>query len=689
MTPLNLPAQIVYLENYLANSASMCRKAEWLLSDFDASVWEYDFGNKTRRTFDWDVILEDGESLTSPKHKELLEGLKIFLIASTKNANDMFSETNSSTKRHLSFIQAGHIIDHLLLNTNQYQLASYGLEGLGRNELIHLLKKTGESNDVDEILDWEPSVGSLIKEMFGCISHESLERVLIKYPAMRVVTPKQEDENKLGISASEIPNARAALYISGFYHHTNNQWQIKAHQLTKIVYANTLFAKNGNRHLILTLTCDNKDFFERREYPAVRVSTCSLEDTSSHRFFAYQSALYRFGYLHEVGVPAPSAESISAVMSHEAELGERGRFRTLPSAIALESMRNAIEFHLKHGTHLINSFCKLALHCVQTGNTPRSCQGTTLAKILRKETVALGVTKATLMSNSAKRIKEEYFSEFRANSSLLELVRVYIGSVQLVVGALMARRSGEMIDLEAANCLDSTEQWLLFLNRKSTKRTFGIRHMQARPIEPIAVAMIKNLVRMQKILKRIGYIKDMTSLFAVPCPRGNRGIKKCTKENFSRSLDYFCDYFETSTNKAGERYYIRQHQLRRFFAMLFFHSCSFGGLETLQWMLAHTNRRHVWNYITESVPGTELMSSKSQHVAEQLHHGGIESYQNLRSFLKARHGADDFLLWDINDLEDEITHLQKEGWVEIEPEFFEEDDVEQMRILVKIVESAA
>ncbi|MNP81059.1 hypothetical protein D3C76_1793230 [compost metagenome] len=57
--------------------------------------------------------------------------------------------------------------------------------------------------------------------------------------------------------------------------------------------------------------------------------------------------------------------------------------------------------------------------------------------------------------------------------------------------------------------------------------------------------------------------------------------------------------------------------------------------------------------------------------------------------MKARHGADDFLLWDINDLEDEITHLQKEGWVEIEPEFFEEDDVEQMRILVKIVESAA
>lgn len=688
MTLLNISSQFEYLDKYFADKTSMYRNAGWLISAFDAPIWEYQLGTKGVAIIDWNVTLEDGESLLSPKHKDLLEGLKQYLITSTKNASDMISETNAISSQRALFDYTGRIIDHLLLNSNYYQLATFGLEGLNENHLIAILQKAGKE-DADNFFDWQPSVGSLCIKLIESLPRELLEEILNKHPAMRLVSSEQEDENSLGIAVSDIPYARAALYNQDLLHKFNKRWQIKVSSITEIIYAKTLFAKKRKRPPIATLSYGAESTGNRRECPAVRVTTGSTEQASTKQFSTFQMVLHRIGTLHETGVPAPAPDDINAILSCEADLAKPGRYRTLPSAIALGAVRDAIEFHLKNGEHLISSFCKLAIQSVRTGKSPRAFHGTALSKILRAQTIELGVTKASLMDSDEKRVREDYFSELRSNASLSELVRVYIGSVQIVVGAMMARRSGELIDLKCLTCLDSTEQWLLFLNRKSTTSTFGIRNIQARPIEPIAVEMIKSLIRMQKVLKRIGYIKEMTSLFAVPCSRGSRGFYSCTSENFNRSLDYFCDYFQTAKNNVGERYYIRQHQLRRFFAMLFYHSSSFGGLETLQWMLAHTNRRHVWNYITESMTGAELMSSKSQHVAEQMHHNGLESYENLKQFLRGRYGSDEFLLWDIDDLEDEITHLQKEGLVEIDPDFFEDENGEQMRVVVKIVEHAA
>lgn len=689
MRPDSLPPELEYLESYFTDSATIYRSAEWLLSDFDAPVWEYNFGTVSNRFLDWNVLLDDGESLLHPKHKDLLEGLRQYLVASTRNASDQLSETNAIGTQRQSFDLASNIVDHLILNAAHYQLAECGLEGLSTKNLTEILRKVAISFDLDGFLDWEALVGEHCKHLIGVIPRESLEEILTELPELKEVTPEQEDDNGLGIPLEQIPYARAALHSQGLFARLSTGWHIKARQLTSIVYSHSLFAKNGHRRLIKALSVAVDDTKQWRELPAVRQTTSSQEFVLVDRFFNYQTALYRLGALHETGVPAPDIPNLRDVLLYEPETAKSGRYRTLPSTVVLSAVKNSIEFHLKHGEHLVSSFCSLALHSIHKKKLPEQFDNSELQTILRKQTLALGVRQVTMASRTTERVKEDYFTDLRNNASLLELVRVYIGGVQIVVGALMARRSGEMIDLQAFTCLDSTEQWLLFLNRKSTTHAFGTRHLQARPIEPIAVQMIKNLIRMQKILKRIGYIQEETSLFASPCLSGTRKFSACTKELFNRNMDFFCDYFQTATNKDGQRYYIRQHQLRRFFAMLFFHSSTFGGLETLQWMLAHTNRRHVWYYITESQGGAALMGPKAQFMAEYLHHKGSKSYEQLAKLLKDQYGTDDFALVDIDELEDEITELMKEGKVKIEPEFFEDENGEQMRIIVQVFEEAA
>ncbi|MFV9461405.1 hypothetical protein ACNUIY_05965 [Pseudomonas aeruginosa] len=170
----------------------------------------------------------------------------------------------------------------------------------------------------------------------------------------------------------------------------------------------------------------------------------------------------------------------------------------------------------------MEGFCRMAEHCTLNGIAPTQLTNGELQDIMPPELIDMGIRKLGLVCQTvsirhgALRKQSNYFIELRNNVGLIECLRIYIGCVQMVVGTIMARRIGEMLDLHSTDCLDKSERWLIFLNRKSTSNLFGIRQRQARPIEPIAVKMIKNLISMQQRLLKSGYITEMTSLFAPP-----------------------------------------------------------------------------------------------------------------------------------------------------------------------------
>lgn len=685
MMPPNANTQLERLSEYLADPAAMFRHARWLLSDFNSPIWEINIDTKANQFIDWNVMLEDGSTLLTPKNAGLIAGLRTYLVAVTRNSTDMSIETNSNKFQRVEFDRACHIIDHLLLNSHYYELGKYGLEALNKDHLISILKRTCDFGDPEGFFEWQPSVGKLAQELMSATPPESIDQVLRDTPGIDDVTFEQEDENLLGIAPGDLPRARAALFVHGYMHKVGTVWKPNHLLLSGKLYKNTLVLKTRHRGPIDALCFGGKPSKVMREYPAVAWSTRDDELPAYERLASYQRTIYKLGVLHEAALPAPPILGLRETLLYEHKLAKGGRHRSLPSAVALGAMRKSIEFHLQHGKHLVDSFCLLALHSVRTGKPPAHFKNDALAKIIRKETTQLGVDRAAAQIPTTRPSLEEYHSRFREHPSLIELLRVYIGSVQIVVGALMARRVGELKDLKTLGCLDSSELWLMFLNRKSTKGLRGLRQLKARPIDPLGAQMIKNLIRMQKILKRIGYIDSIHTLFATPCSRGSKNFSNSTKEIFTKNLDIFCDFFEMPLNAQGQRYYIRQHQLRRFFAMLFFHTNSFGSLETLQWMLAHTDKSHVWHYITESMDGVALMGAKAQFVAEQIQHGDNKSYQNLEKLLQERYGTADFALVDADELEDEITELLKDGSVTIEPVFFNDENGEQMRVIVKVI----
>lgn len=693
---MQLPPELSFIAPLLAKPSELYRQATWLQSDFDDSIWAYNFDFEAPKHLDWSIQLDDGSNLTDRKNEKLLLGLKYYLTASTRTISGYHDDTNSREQQLREFRGVCHVIDYLLIHGKRYQLARYGLEGLTAGNLIEILEGISSSPLISEaIYGWDKRLTTFCLDLLSMTSQQDIQRVLEQNPTITIVTPEQQQSNTLEIPLDLIPQVRACLFLKELYYNNKPYGRhYNSLPITQEIYKNTLWGRIQAKPVHPILCYNEASCLFEREYPAAPVTSEPSETMRSQTYVVYRRVLYKLGILHEIGLPAPTIEALIKAEEFEPNVTETGRYRSLPSQLVFTSIRHAIEFHLDYGTPLIKSFCRIALECKKRGIRPSSLTQEEIKYLVRPEILAIGVDRLSLSFRpkgtghnrlGIKGEKEEFFAKLRNNCGLYELLSVYMGGIQLVTGVLVARRVSELYSLPANGCLDNSHEWMIFSLAKSTRHLFGFRRLEARPIEPIATDMIKNLIKMQRILKRVGYIGKLQRLFSVPHLKGAGRLTDCSVHVYNRNLDLFCDYFEIPLNSAGERPYFRQHQLRRFFAMLFFYCGSFAKIDTLRWMLGQTDPQHVYRYITESTEGSVLAGSKAHYVAEQLHQGNIENFLELAALIKDKYGTDDFSLIDTNDLEDQILDLMSEGWIEIEPEFFTDNFGKRFKVVARLI----
>ena len=383
------------------------------------------------------------------------------------------------------------------------------------------------------------------------------------------------------------------------------------------------------------------------------------------------------------GLLTPPGEAISAYLDYSPENVISSRFATLPSKVVVDAVRNAIDFHLLHAHPLIVSL-ESVLHLLKERQMQaKEGARTSISKVITpKEFSRLlhpDIRKIGVERWSIGKL-EDRFSALRANKGLAELIRVYYGCVQIVVGALMARRQAELTSLKAGACLDGSKRYLVFPNAKSTRLLEGRRVDVSRPIDEIAVEMIEKLNEIHAAYLEVGFINKHGNLFdsvSLHDPSKMVSVNRY-RQSYTQNFDFFCDYFETPL-RDGKRFYIRAHQLRRFFALSFFWGSGFGGMDTLRWFMGHADPQHLYHYITENTPGEVLRHAKSQFLAETL-----DEHTELRALILERFGAADFTLLNTDEMEDYIDELIRGGEVDVQPEFIEDDNGQSYRLLVVI-----
>ncbi|NUW74018.1 integrase [Vibrio mediterranei] len=720
------------------------RQPEWLESSFPENKWVLTFG-KTPKTIHWDTVyLDDGKKLTDKKHQKLLNSFKYWITA-TDNPLENGGKIISPTVASIKVNKVIALINAVLLHSKELKLSKYHLLNVNDDFWLNILTKYAELGNYQGVYEIDKHTKALLNNASQSVSDTDAQAFKEKFPY--VAQDIAEDESFLFLAERE--KACAWLFEQGYYHAgESTNYTGSSAVLGKLLFDSKMLYHDINlpRYPELHLKAPKRNL----EYRAVEnqdTSTGTNQLTISQYIEAIRLIQTNFER-EDAASPSILSERVSSGhISQLVSLKKVGRTRTLPPTFVFNLIRQCYEFAKEHlpteegSTTLLDETLSLL-------STARSKSTATNSNILRPnenvlawneelhremsgseqgywfQTEAINCLSSEYLKKGVKQVQafadsvENRFERIRANESLFDLFSVLQGAIQVLVGAIMARRQDELIKLKSHGNLSpdvspfseagaKTEYNLIFKVKKTGSK--GLNATIERPI-PLSIArFIWQLEQFNIKACELRLCKGKLSLFNKLNSKRSQ-LSQVSSSTYNAHLDALCDYVETDLVDYGNgeyrRNYVRQHQLRRFFAMAFFWSKGTDGMDALRWMLVHSDLEHLYHYISESETGAVLNGAKASVIVRGVvdstsELAKLEGIEEVRKIIAERltgdsstpitiesvsEAAEDYddesyltvphisQLQKEQDIETEVIQLLEEGRITLEPEFFTTED---------------
>ncbi|RZP98277.1 hypothetical protein D8T65_19705 [Vibrio vulnificus] len=165
-------------------------------------------------------------------------------------------------------------------------------------------------------------------------------------------------------------------------------------------------------------------------------------------------------------------------------------------------------------------------------------------------------------------------------------------------------------------------------------------------------------------------------------------------EKIKMLLEKFCDYFGTSVDEYGRRWYVNIHELRKSFLLTFFWTFKNSSIDACQWIAGHKDPDHILDYIESSNPGEEMTDLEAEYARQQMtyfyENSSLLEMQNIEELYQLV--CDHFKVKDYTDIEEDDLHdylelLLMKGTYQIE--FFSMGDsfglINEAKVAFKVV----
>jgi hypothetical protein len=663
-------------------------------SSYANPVWTVTLEGGYALKLNFAVPLYDGSLLTDVKHAGTLGVMKMW-VASQDLVNPITGVTLSpnTVKRRIAWVV--QLCDYFILNGERFQLAEHGFSAITSADIYQLVRDLADSASVgDSIYKWKEHLSDFLVRVGRDVSIAQIKEVMSSQPEIGRFS-STPGEWILSLTSHQLLRARVWLSLNSFYVKGTGDGFDRVPAIDRLVAAALPQTIALRRIATLPLElCYSVNNSFRREFAAVPAQT-SIGGRSTQRGLSRH-----LGRLHELAAISASecaglAASIrSVVANHEffrqTNFRPDGRFATFPKGAVFPMLSGALEFVEVNGDCLIDAFLSVARYMTASAGGTRGTLGTlNVVEHISPRLRTLGISRWSIDLTDKGQIQTsdaDYFSDLRANVGLHELLLVYVGATIVATGLLSARRIGELADLVAGSCLDSTNSWLCFDGRKSGP--LGLREQMLRPVPQVVGRALGRLERLQRGLIELGVLSSYTKVLSIPRLDAS-GLRLVHYNSLYGAVDLFCDYIATAVDKSARRYYYRQHIGRRFFVLLFFWgSTKNGGMDTLRWFVGHTDVEHLWHYISESTPGAVMRQSMAQFAAEEACEGAPEA-AGLRQLLEAKFGIKHFSVSMADEIHEYVESLVDEGEVQVEPVFFTSPSGRNYKILITVSQKGA
>ncbi|WP_219702210.1 hypothetical protein [Marinomonas lutimaris] len=356
-----------------------------------------------------------------------------------------------------------------------------------------------------------------------------------------------------------------------------------------------------------------------------KAKTVSNEISKLHMLFvARPSQKYKFRHA--------SQNLFSSGNNLFEEMVESNKTALIPVNIALHSISSALHFARSYGPALREYISALSetenelinSHCVKKHYN----------YLNKYQSIAY---KKTPIPKSLKNLKIRAWRDginininnLNNGISIQLAVKLYIASIWILIASVSSARSKSLLTLKRDCFKQSPIDGLfdLVLRIPKTSERWELEDVN-RPIPDIIYDYgLEFAAFVCEIENRRNFVNDDGDAFLFSRILNTRSISAFTYNqdvshlNWSLSddfvnicLDIFLDWIESPLIN-GKRWYVRTHQFRRFFAVLYFNFTDGEGLDELSWFMGHANLDQTFHY-AEVAPTDEWIEEAEITIAK-------------------------------------------------------------------------
>ncbi|BFT63705.1 hypothetical protein [Pseudomonas moorei] len=664
----------------IATHETLINLPKWLVdgSNFHSNIWHVNFFGGSRYSFTiyFDIELSDGSLLTDEQHKDTLYWIKVFLVVQNH------PRYNNQTRRsphyeHRKFVSALQFVDWIILHDDVFDLASNRLSLVKLSDIKSYLITTIGTPKSDKVYKFPERLSKWLIENIDNLSELEFQEGLRLWPHLRNIPPLQD--RILDLDDMQLLKARVWIKARKLFTLRSGNEYFNPSLFQQTSYKNTLYGRNLMFRAVEDLRMTD---LPRREYPAVPISKPATDGTSlyeiNHGLLIVKKICVVAAHYSNLGINPTGIAKIkpAELFGYVAKQKQYGRFSTLPHPLVIKLMGDCFQFYTDNAQAILSrvvSFFK------SKDSRRYDCIGRqeaydTTVSFQTTYHVTDNLNPITWIASDKYFDQAVYLSSLRNNESLFELYRLTLGCFQVIVGSLTSKRQGEILDLDAGNCLEpmvdpyipgneEIAYCMRYLARKSGER--GVKETALIGITHNIAKMMWDFVAFHRQLAEMNLVPSKGQLLKQAHSR-QLTFGNLTASTYNQILDTLCDYFETpiiELNGVMHRYYVRQHPLRRFCALAFYHTDKHGRIEVIQHLLGHSDPEHVFHYISDSLPGAVLLEAKAQRITEELLSGidGIEGLNAVRSYLMDQFQGSDILLKTTEEFKGDYEELVSMG----------------------------
>lgn len=680
-------------------------KPVWLQSEFESNEWKIVFhknksiANSSSMVILWsDIKLEDGSFLTESQHENLLNTFKYWII-NIDNPIINGGRLTSSGSNRVKLYNVLKLIECIILNGSVIRLSDMHLSLMSLDFLIDILISV---STVDEF-----GIPNYLKFKDNA-RKELLEASTYYMPAENRVCIL----NVFNFSENEYKQVNNFLF-----HKCMINDVFDSNEFRKIAFKRNLFSMMTKIDFFDGII--HKDYKPKEKFYGLYSSVESTENISNNIGCDEVNGIHLGGLVKLLKQLSFAANQSEIILDHTSfgklnfnliarllEISERGRYKTLPIKPILNLMRDTFEFSFSNIDTILKSVIAIFEFQIDTSYGKISLNEISRSKFpdivnqLYPDKICCGDYLSCHVDVDRRKVS-------LYSNTIINKFNILISSIQFLFAVFSAKRSSEISSLKPYSNLvpninpDDADYNQLFSVESLVMKT-GVggpnetKAITQRPMIRSVARLMWKVEAFNKTIMQMGI--ELPSLFNLLT--GSEKRLTFAKSPVISPYKYICDYFDMpfiNENGVPKKLYFSNHQLRRFFAMMFFWSNGYDGLDSIRWMLGHSSSEHLYHYITESNSGAVLNGVKATHLVNEIQNGKLETIDLLRKAISqyydvaqanieierlsdaVRDYVDDedyetnpsyISDRDINAIEDTIYQLLHDDVIRLEPTFF-------------------